>query len=108
MLLRLFNTCSNLSKVTHEINLCFNVSVRLVTDLALLATLLNLLAIAVDHYLAILRPLMYKKQMTNIRGMSAVLMIWFLSVLAIAFEISTGLVHQREKEPLCEQLRMIM
>jgi hypothetical protein len=90
--------------MTHEINLCFNVAVRLVTDLALLATLFNLLAIAVDHYMAILRPLMYKKQMTNIRGMTAVLMIWFVSVLAIAVEIITGLVHQREKEHLCETI----
>ncbi|XP_060585954.1 adrenocorticotropic hormone receptor-like [Ruditapes philippinarum] len=96
-----------LSKVflmTHEINLCFNVAVRLVTDLALLATLLNLLAIAADHYLAILRPLMYKKQMTNIRGMIAVLVIWFVSVLAIAVEIIMGIAHQREMEPLCEAI----
>ncbi|XP_060570976.1 neuropeptides B/W receptor type 2-like [Ruditapes philippinarum] len=98
-----------LSKVffmTHVINVCINVTVRLVTDLALLATLLNLLAIAVDHYLVMLRPFMHKKQMTRAcaNGVFAVLAIWFGSVLAIAVEIIMGLVHQREMEPLCEAI----
>jgi hypothetical protein len=87
--------------MTQRSSFCLNGAVRLVTDLALLATLLNLLAIAVNHYLSILKPLMCKMALTKIWDMFAVLVIWFASLLAIAVEIIMGIVHQREKESLC-------
>ena len=87
--------------MTHGINVCFNVAARLMTDLALLASLLNLLAIAIDHYLAILKPLFYKKSMTHIRGICVVLVIWVASMLAISVEIIVGMIHKKETGTLC-------
>ena len=94
----------NIFIMTHPLNLCFNVTARLITDLALLASLLNLLAIAVDHYLAILKPLTHKKCMTNIRGICVVIGIWIASVLAIFIEVIMGMIHPYGTISLCEAI----
>ena len=90
--------------MTRPLNVCFNVAVKLITDMALLASLLNLLAIAVDHYLAILKPLMHKRSITNSRAICAVLVIWAVSVLAISVEVIMGMIHKKEMEPLCNAI----
>ena len=90
--------------IAQRVNICFNVAARLLTDLALIATLLNLLAIAVDHYLAILKPFFYKKEMTNIRGICVVMAIWILSVITISVEIVMGKINQQEMEPVCQAI----
>ena len=94
----------NIFRVTQRVNVCFNVAARLVTDLALVATLLNLLAISLDHYLAILKPFMYKKEVTNIRSICAVLIIWIISILSISIEIVIGSINKKEMEPLCQAI----
>jgi hypothetical protein len=105
---------SNFTKITVNLTkhgteyddkqICFNLAMRLTIDLALLATLFNLLGIAIDHYLAILKPLFYKKEMTKVRGLIGIATIWVISVLAIVLEIVSGLEDKKETESLCSAI----
>ena len=70
---------------------CTKAVVRLTGDIAILATLLNLFVMALDHYGAIIKPLLYKQKMTNIKGNCAVLIVWFISILGGLTEVFTAI-----------------
>ncbi|XP_060580514.1 probable G-protein coupled receptor 34 [Ruditapes philippinarum] len=100
-LILLSNVSIKIIILTKHVDLCLNVAMRLTTNLALIATLLNLLGIATDHYLAIIKPMLYKKEMTSTRGLGGIGAIWIISLFAIGLEIISGLVDRREKESPC-------
>ncbi|XP_045182610.1 melanocortin receptor 4-like [Mercenaria mercenaria] len=92
---------SKIIYMTETSTFCSAVAERLIIDLALLATLLNLLMIAVDHYFAILRPLLYRRKMTNFRGNFFIIGIWVTSLFGIALEILAGVVVKNKNDSLC-------
>ncbi|XP_060579902.1 melanocortin receptor 3-like [Ruditapes philippinarum] len=79
--------------IFHEHD-CINTLVRLTSDIAIFATLLNLLVMALDHYGAIIKPLRYRQKMTFIKGNCAVLMVWvvslFIGLTEVVFAIGQG------------------
>lgn len=81
---------------------CTKMLKRLLLDVALLATLVNLLVMAIDHYLAIMRPLHYRRFMSKFRGNCLVVGIWVFSLAAGLLEVVVGLLVKFEThEPFC-------
>lgn len=81
---------------------CTKMIKRLLLDIALLATLINLLVMAVDHYLAIVKPLQYRRFMSNFRGNCFIIFIWVFSVATGLLELIVGLVKKTQVElPFC-------
>lgn len=70
---------------------CNKLLKTLLLDVPLLATLLNLLAMALDHYLAMFRQLHYPHLMTPSRGNCVICAIWVFSVSAVMTEVLIGL-----------------
>ncbi|XP_060587681.1 adrenocorticotropic hormone receptor-like [Ruditapes philippinarum] len=73
---------------------CIKTVVRLTPDVAIFATLLNLLVMALDHYGAIIKPLRYRQKMTFVKGNFAVVMVWlvslFMGLAEVVFAIGQG------------------
>ncbi|XP_060566957.1 adrenocorticotropic hormone receptor-like [Ruditapes philippinarum] len=73
---------------------CISTVVRLTSDIAIFTTLLNLLAMALDHYGAIIKPLRYRQKMTFCKGNCAVIMVWLVSLFIglpeVVFAIGQG------------------
>lgn len=61
--------------------------------IALIATQINLLAMALDHYLAIMRPLHHRQLLSNFRGCWIVIGIWAFSITAGLMEFIVGLMR---------------
>ncbi|XP_060593816.1 melanocortin receptor 5-like [Ruditapes philippinarum] len=59
--------------------------------IALIATQINLLGMALDHYVAIMRPLHHRRLLSNFRGNFLVIGIWALSITAGLLEFIIGL-----------------
>ncbi|XP_045169447.1 melanocortin receptor 4-like [Mercenaria mercenaria] len=69
---------------------CIYIIKRVLHDTGVLATLLNLLAMAADHYLAIMKPMSYSRFMTRLRCNCSILAIWTVSLIAGLLEIIVG------------------
>ncbi|XP_053383490.1 melanocortin receptor 5-like [Mercenaria mercenaria] len=81
---------------------CIRITARLTTDIALLATLINLLVMALDHYGAITKPLRYRQKMTNLRGNCVVVGVWTVSSLGALIEVFLGISSRIDPdESLC-------
>ncbi|XP_045180733.2 histamine H2 receptor-like [Mercenaria mercenaria] len=81
---------------------CIRITVRLTTDIALLATLVNLLVMALDHYGAIMKPLRYRQRMTNLRGNCVVVGVWTVSTFGALIEVFLGISSRTDPdESLC-------
>ncbi|XP_045189542.2 adrenocorticotropic hormone receptor-like [Mercenaria mercenaria] len=78
----LFGDCKNLYKP--------------ILYIALIATQINLLAMALDHYIAIMRPLHHRRLMSNFRGNFIVMIIWVFSITAGLLEFIIGLLMKAE------------
>ncbi|XP_053381853.1 melanocortin receptor 5-like [Mercenaria mercenaria] len=70
---------------------CSRLLKTLMLDVPLLATLLNLLAMALDHYLASFRQLHYPHLMTRSRGNYVICCIWMFSVASVLTEFVIGI-----------------
>ncbi|XP_053381854.1 melanocortin receptor 5-like [Mercenaria mercenaria] len=70
---------------------CTRLLKTLMLDVPLLATLLNLLAMALDHYLASFRQLHYPHLMTRSRGNYVICCIWLFSVASALTEFVIGI-----------------
>ncbi|XP_053374382.1 melanocortin receptor 4-like [Mercenaria mercenaria] len=80
---------------------CTKMTKRLMLDIALLATLINLLVMAIDHYLAIMKPLHYRRFMSNFRGNCLIVFIWLFSVTTGLIELIVGFTTSHKDQPLC-------
>ena len=66
---------------------CYNVAVyTYFFSSVLLVSLLNLLALAIDHYIAIVKPLHYSSIVTNSRIRVCIVLIWLMSFATIVIE----------------------
>ena len=57
---------------------------------ALTATLINLLAMAIDHYVAILNPMHYHEIMSHFRANLMIFLIWIISVIGGLLDFIVG------------------
>lgn len=73
----------------HEMS-CILVANKGFLDFALLATLVNLLAMGIDHYIAIKKPLHYHFIMSSTRTNVMIIIIWAISLLGGLLEIIIG------------------
>lgn len=89
-----------LTRFSHQLvmSYCFWLIETVFINFALFATLLNILMMATDHYIAILNPLHYHEIMTSFRANCLLLVVWLLSVfgglldiVVSAFTKSSGL-----------------
>lgn len=69
---------------------CFTIIKRVLQDTAVLATLLNLLAMAGEHYLAIMKPLCYQRFMNNRRANCLIVTLWIFSLFVGLLEVIIG------------------
>ena len=80
-------------KVTSPLHLstnCVEVANQAFLDFALLAILMNLLAMGIDHYIAILKPMQYHQIMSNFRGNMIIVLIWIISLFGGFLDIIVG------------------
>lgn len=86
---------------------CFFITKRVLQDTAVLATLLNLLAMAADHYLAIMKPLSYKRFMTSFRCNCLITALWILSFLTGLLEVIVGRITEMDiPVPFCMKISL--
>ena len=69
---------------------CFVLIENVLTDIAIFATLLNLLAMATDQYVAIFKPLQYKKIVTGSRTNIVILVVWILGILVGCLDVAVA------------------
>ena len=80
-------------KVTSPLHLstnCVEVANQAFLDFALLAILMNLLAMGIDHYIAIIKPMHYHQIMSNFRGNMIIVFIWIISLFGGFLDIIVG------------------
>ena len=86
-----------------DVFLCYTVIRGFLYCSSVLATLLNLLALAVDHYVAIVNPLHYNRIMTSFRTKLLILVIWIISLLVGSLETAIDLLtHLDHKPHVCD------
>ena len=82
-----------IEKVTSPLHLstnCVEVANQAFLDFALLAILMNLLAMGIDHYIAIIKPMHYHQIISNFRGNMIIVFIWIISVFGGFLDIIVG------------------
>jgi len=75
---------------------CFFATVNSVNIVAFLITLLNLFAMAVDHYIAIMMPLHYARLLSKRRGNTLLLVLWILASMGGFSNFLVGLIGYRD------------
>ena len=77
------------TRFSHEIILsnCFWLIETVFINFALFATLLNLLVMATDHYVAILKPLHYEDIMSSFRANLIIFCVWIISTISGLLDI---------------------
>ena len=99
--LRNANFC--LSSWSADVFLCYTVVRIFLYSFPVLASLLNLLALAVDHYVAIVNPLHYNRKMTSFRTKLLIHVIWIFSLSVGSLEIAIEfLSHLDDNLHVCE------
>jgi hypothetical protein len=71
--------------------ICMFLCMKAVNTMALISTLLNALAMAMDHYVAILKPLYHRKLMTKSRILLMITGLWILSALTGFSDFFSGI-----------------
>lgn len=93
-----------------EWNSCTRFSKRLLLDLSLFATLLNLFVMAFDHYIAITKPIHYRQLITKFQMNCIVCGLWIVSLSVVMLEIFVGLAlhaderNERKRQSFCEAI----
>ena len=87
---------------------CLEVANRGFLCFALLASLINLLVMGIDHFVAVIRPLHYHLIMSPTRANIILIAIWIISALTGGFLdiIVTALQRKNDREDFCYQAIM--
>ena len=86
----------------HLREYCLEVANRGFLTFALLASLINLLVMGIDHYVAVIRPLHYHLIMSPTRANIILVAIWIISALGGFLEIIVGgFLHGKESGNFC-------
>ncbi|XP_052803958.1 melanocortin receptor 5-like [Mya arenaria] len=80
---KIFNTPPEVGSKPEDrlLNACFFASVNSVNIMSYLIALLNLFAMALDHYIAIMMPLRYKHLMSKKRGYVFISLLWIIATI---------------------------
>ena len=71
----------------YDVGLCYDtVLQRLFIPGVILASLFNLLALGIDHFIAIVKPLHYSRIVTNSRTSASIALIWIVSFITVVIE----------------------
>ena len=77
----------------HEEEYCIEVLNEGFLNFALLASLLNLLAMGIDHYLAVKKSLSYHRIMSPVRANIMIASVWVISLLCTVLDIPMGILQ---------------
>lgn len=90
----------------HDSTLCVEVANQAIMDFSLLAIILNLLAMGIDHYIAIIKPMHYHQIMSRFRGNVMILGIWIISLTGGLLDIIVGAAMESKKyEDFCSNVQ---
>lgn len=87
----------NMINILSVQDVCATLFTKLLLNVSLLMTLINLLVMAVDHYLAITKPLHYGRFIINFSGNWIILGIWVVSLLSTLLDPFVALATKSEK-----------
>lgn len=76
--------------------------------MAHLISLLNLLAMAIDHYIAVLQPLYYNTILSRIKGNIMIALLWILAFIGGFCNFLTGLSTYKDRERYMNYCEVIM
>jgi hypothetical protein len=82
---------ANMIVEAHYYNVCLERVLNAINNTAFVVSLLNLKCMALDHYLAIVRPIHYPIQMTSRRTICIIVILWVISFLVGFSEFFVGL-----------------
>ena len=85
-------------------SICAYLLIKALNNTGLNITLLNLFGMAIDHYLAILRPLHHPLLMSKSRANVMIVTLWLIAVLTgySGFIIAIGFRKPKDEIPFCE------
>ena len=76
-----------------------------------LVSLLNILALGVDHFIAIVKPLHYNRIVSNVRTKVCIVLIWLISFITVATEsipdIINFSVNKETEDPFCTHMSFL-
>lgn len=86
----------------HINEYCFEVANQEFLNFSLLAILINLLAMGLDHYIAIMKPLHYHEIMSRCRGNLMLILIWIISLTGGLLDLIVGAFWHDGSNDFCE------
>ncbi|KAH3794571.1 hypothetical protein DPMN_148108 [Dreissena polymorpha] len=89
------NVCIvHISVTLMDSNVCLIMLSTVLLNMGLTSTLFNLVLMAVDHYLAIMYALHYRRLMSNLRSNVAIVVVWVFSIIVSVFRIFLALAEK--------------
>ena len=88
-------------------NACVLYLSNILTQCAVSTTLMNLLAMAIDHYIAVVKPLHYAQIISSFRQKSVLFLLWIVGVLIGIRAVIVALITHRlvnETHALCDEI----
>ena len=89
-------------------NGCIYATVSAINNMTLLISLFNLLAMAVDHYIAIMLPLSYYRIMSVKHGHILIVFLWVLAAIGGFSNFMFGMFGYKEKQEMFNYCEYIM
>ncbi|XP_060070726.1 melanocortin receptor 5-like [Ylistrum balloti] len=87
---------------------CMFALINGLNTMAHLISLLNLLAMAIDHYTAVLQPLYYNTILSRIKGNIMIALLWILAIIGGFCNFLTGLSTYKDRERYLNYCEVIM